>query len=135
MNVSFLSDVSDIMSSTLLLITAPPTSRLSYHAFKLAQAMQQTEQHFAVFFYQDAVSIANADLWRSEDELNLTSAWQSLNIQLPVCVSAALNRGIADEDNAQRHQLQHHNLASGFALTGLGTLADAISQARHVIQF
>ena len=123
------------MSSTLLLITAPPTSRLSYHAFQLAKAMQQNNQQFGVFFYQDAVSIANATLWRADDELNLTSGWQSLNIPLPVCVSAALNRGVSDADNAARHHLQHHNLATGFELTGLGTLADAITQARHVIQF
>ena len=123
------------MSSTLLLITAPPTSRLAYHAFKLAQAMHEKQQAFCVFFYQDAVSIANSALWRAEDELNLTMAWQSLEIELPVCVSAALNRGVSDLENATRHHLDHNNLAQGFYLTGLGTLADAIVQARHVIQF
>ncbi|TXJ10504.1 MAG: sulfurtransferase complex subunit TusD [Acinetobacter sp.] len=123
------------MRSTLLLITAPPSSRLAYHAWQLAQAMQHTAQPFRVFFYQDAVSVANQDLWRAEDELNLTQAWQSLNIPLPVCVSAALNRGISDTENAARHQLQHHNLATGFTLTGLGTLADAVHQAQHIVQF
>lgn len=123
------------MPSTLLLITASPTSRLAYHAFKLAQAMHQQQQPFSVFFYQDAVSVANASLWRAEDELNLTLAWQNLAIPLPVCVSAAINRGITDQENAARHQLEHINLADGFHLTGLGTLADAITQARHVIQF
>lgn len=123
------------MSSTLLLITAPPTSRLAFHALSLAQAMQRKQQPFHVFFYQDAVSIANASLWRADDELNLTHAWQALDIDLPVCVSAALNRGVCDKENAARHQLEHHNLAAGFSLTGLGTLADAIQQARHVIQF
>lgn len=131
----FLSNLSHVMPSTLLLITAPPTSRQSYHAFKLAQAMQQQQQAFSVFFYQNAVSIANASLWRADDELNLTKAWQTLAIPLPVCVSAALNRGITDSENAARHQLHHTNLADGFHLTGLGTLADAITQARHVIQF
>lgn len=97
--------------------------------------MQQQQQAFRVFFYQDAVSIANASIWRAEDEMNLTSAWQNLNVPLPVCVSAALNRGITDDENAARHQLQHSNLAEGFQLTGLGTLADAITQARHVVQF
>lgn len=122
-------------SFTLLLITAAPSSRLAYHAFSLAQAMQKIQQPLQVFFYQDAVVTANKDLWRSEDELNLTQAWQSLNIPLPVCVSAALSRGVSDTDNAHRHHLQHNNLASGFNLTGLGTLADALQQAKHVIQF
>ncbi len=123
------------MLPTLLLITAPPTSRLAYHALKLAEAMQQSAQPFLVFFYQDAVSIANTSLWYAEDELNLTSQWQKLNIPLPVCVSAALNRGISDEENAKRHHLPNSNLAQGFELTGLGTLAEAISSAQHIVQF
>ena len=123
------------MPSTLLLVTASPYSRLAYHALRLAQAMHGKNHHFQVFFYQDAVMTANANLWRSEDELNITHAWQALNIPLSVCVSAALNRGVSDEENAHRHKLTHHNLASGFSLTGLGTLADAIDQSQHVIQF
>lgn len=123
------------MPSTLILITAEPTSRLAYHAFKLAQAMHQNQQSFSVFFYQNAVLTANADLWRADDEINLTLAWQQLQIPLAVCVSAAINRGVSDQQNAQRHQLHHTNLATGFELTGLGTLADAIDRAQHVIQF
>ena len=123
------------MSSTLLLITAPPTSRFAFHALCLAQAMHKKQQPFEVFFYQEAVTVAHAALWRSDDELNLTAAWQDLGIELPVCVSAAIMRGITDEDNATRHQLNHCNLATGFKLVGLGTLAEAISQARHLIQF
>lgn len=121
--------------STLLLVTASPTSRLAYHAFRLAHAMQQQQQPFRVFFYQDAVSIANACLWWADDELNLTQAWQKLNIPLPVCVSAALNRGVSDLENSTRHHLHHDNLAQGFYLTGLGTLADAIHHTRHILQF
>ncbi|KAA8734826.1 sulfurtransferase complex subunit TusD [Acinetobacter qingfengensis] len=123
------------MQSTLLLVTASPHSRLAYHALRLAQAMQKKQQSFCVFFYQDAVSIANQYLWRAEDEISLTQEWQNLHIPLPVCVSAALSRGITDQENATRHQLHHDNLAEGFTLTGLGTLADAISSARHIIQF
>ncbi|GAA5005833.1 sulfurtransferase complex subunit TusD [Acinetobacter puyangensis] len=123
------------MLPTLLIITAPPTSRLAFHAFKLAQAMQQSSQSFTVFFYQDAVHVANHDLWRADDEINLTRQWQDLNIPLPVCVSAALNRGISDAENAARHHLSYANLAAGFHLTGLGALADAIQTSGHILQF
>ena len=34
-----------------------------------------------------------------------------------------------------RHQLQHHNLADGFELVGLGELADATQTATRVVQF
>jgi tRNA 2-thiouridine synthesizing protein D len=123
------------MPSTLLLMTAAPHTRLAYHALKLAQTMQQKQHAFEVFFYQDAVAIANLQLWHAEDEMNLAVEWQKLGIPLPVCVSAALSRGISDAENAARHHLQYANLAPGFSLTGLGTLADAISHAQHLLQF
>lgn len=123
------------MPSTLLLLTAPVHSRLAYHALRLAQAMHKKQQPFSVFFYQDAVSIANQQLWHAADEINLTAEWQQLNIPLPVCVSAALSRGVCDQDNAARHQLSHNNLAAGFSLCGLGSLAEAITTAKHVLQF
>ncbi|MFC3902356.1 tRNA 2-thiouridine synthesizing protein D [Acinetobacter marinus] len=120
---------------TLILITAAPTTRLAYHAFQLACAMKSKQHAFEVFFYQDAVSIANAQLWHAEDELNLTQAWQSLDIPLNVCVSAALSRGVSDTENAKRHHLAHDNLAEKYCLTGLGTLAEALKNADHVLQF
>lgn len=50
-------------------------------------------------------------------------------------MSAALSRGISDEENAQRHQISQYNLASGFELVGLGELADAIQSTQRLIQF
>jgi Uncharacterized conserved protein involved in intracellular sulfur reduction len=54
---------------------------------------------------------------------------------LTVCVSAALARGITDQENAQRHNIQQHNLADGFELVGLGELADAVQSSQRLIQF
>lgn len=119
----------------LLLITSAPTSKNMWYALKLAQALQYKLQPFKVFFYQDAVYIANDLQWVSDDQINLKQQWQDLNINLPVCVSASLNRGICDKDNAQRHHLTGNNLSNGFQLVGLGQLADLMMQAERVIQF
>lgn len=121
--------------STLLLITSSPTSIHAWHALGLAQALQNREEEFRVFFYQDAVATANALQWVPDDQRQLTSEWQKLAIRLPVCVSAALARGITDQENAQRHNIQQHNLAEGFELVGLGELADAVQSSRCLIQF
>lgn len=121
--------------STLILITSAPTSIYAWHALGLAQALQQKNQAFRVFFYQDAVSVANALQWQPEDQRQLTHEWQKLAIRLPVCVSAALARGITDADNAKRHNIRQHNLAEGFDLVGLGELADAVQSAQRLIQF
>lgn len=119
----------------LLLITSTPTSKYMWYAVKLAQQLCQQQHHVRVFFYQDAVSIANTLLWQPDDQISIQKQWQALNIPLPVCVSASLARGVSDAENAQRHHLQGDNLAQGFQLVGLGELADAMMQAERVVQF
>lgn len=121
--------------STLILVTSAPTSIYAWHALGLAQALHNKNQEFRVFFYQDGVSVANALQWVPDDQRHLIHAWQALNIRLPVCVSAALARGITDQDNAQRHNIQQHNLADAFELVGLGELADAVQSSQRLIQF
>ena len=121
--------------STLLLITSAPPSIHAWHALGLAEALKAQHQDFRVFFYQDGVSTANTLQWVPDDQRNLTTAWQNLSIRLPVCVSAALARGITDQDNAQRHQISASNLAQGFELVGLGELADAVQSATRLVQF
>ncbi|WP_111861185.1 sulfurtransferase complex subunit TusD [Acinetobacter sp. CFCC 10889] len=121
--------------STLLLITSAPSSIHAWHALGLAQALHTKQQEFRVFFYQDGVSVANKLQWFPDDQRNLCSEWQKLAIRLPVCVSAALARGITDQENAQRHQISTHNLAQGFELVGLGELADAVESCERLLQF
>ena len=121
--------------STLLLITSAPSSIHAWHALGLAQALKSKDQEFHVFFYQDGVLVANALQWVPDDQRNLTSEWQKLGIRLPVCVSAALARGITDAENAQRHNIHTHNLAQGFELVGLGELADAVQSTERLVQF
>ena len=121
--------------STLLLITSAPSSIYAWHALGLAQALHEKKQPFRVFFYQDGVHVANRLQWQPDDQRNLSQEWQKLAIRLPVCVSAALARGITDEDNAKRHQLDQHNLAAHFELVGLGELADAVQHAERILQF
>lgn len=120
--------------SAVILLSHAPQSVMAWHAVKLAQAMIAQGQSVRVFFYQDAVTVANQLNWRPDDEPNLADAWLKLGIDLPVCVTAALNRGVSDVDNAQRHGLLQANLLNGFRLTGLGELAEAIIECQRVIQ-
>lgn len=119
--------------NVLLLITEAPTRPLAWHAVSLAKQLLQQGAQIRVFFYQDAVLIANALRWQPADEASLADAWRELAIDLPVCVSAALYRGVTDADNAKRHALEDHNLAAGFRLTGLGELAEYTLDADRVV--
>ena len=120
--------------TTLLLLTQPASTTIAWHAQKLAQSLLKLNQSVRVFFYQDAATIANELSWRPLDEPNLAQLWLDLGIDLPVCVSAALCRGVTDSDNAKRHQLPESNLKPGFRLAGLGELAEAMLNAERTIQ-
>lgn len=141
----------------LLILTHSPDSKIAWHAVQLAEAAcHDAQTQVATFFYQDAVQVANAFRWQPQDRPNLQQAWQDLAsnfaVKLPVCVSAALARGITDIDNAKRHQIhqpQHlqkpdkptehtpllgNNLAEHFELVGLGELAEKMHWADKVVR-
>lgn len=122
----------------LLILTKPPNHPLSWQAAELAKTaceQENADTQLRVFFYQDAVTVANRFTWQPADQPSLQHAWQKLSakgkLDMPVCVSAALARGVTDADNAKRHDLRQttgelaHNLADGFTLVGLGELAEA----------
>jgi tRNA 2-thiouridine synthesizing protein D len=126
----------------LLLITADPSHPLAAMALRYAQAYlasSENEPALQVFFYADGAHTANRLRWQSADQADITQAWQALaeryQLSLPVCVSTALSRGISDEDNSYRHQLQGDNLAAGFNLVGLGELAMLLQSDCRVLQF
>ncbi len=121
------------MSSVLLLLTEPMTSPLAWHSVDLAKSLLVQGTSVKVFFYQDAAAIANRLSWRPSDEPNLAQQWLQLDVERAVCVSAALLRGVTDEENAIRHHLEGENFMEGFHLVGLGDLADAMLNAEHVV--
>lgn len=147
------------MNQLLLFITAHPREASFSNALAHAQKHLRTHKKLTVFFYADAAYIANAYNWQPANEPNLQKAWQALanthDIPLNVCVSTALSRGITDVENSKRHQIfaqqttqpentdtphtqataYAHNLAAGFELVGLGTLAELMHQADDVQQF
>lgn len=147
-------------ATPLLLITTDPSQPLSHLALRYARTfleqvkLQQTQlvnknneqevvendtQSLNVFFYADAAHIANRLRWQSADQTDLTQEWQALakqyQLSLPVCVSTALSRGISDNDNSARHQLNGENIADGFHLVGLSELAMMMQGNCRLIQF
>jgi tRNA 2-thiouridine synthesizing protein D len=92
-----------------------------------------------VFFYQQGVLTASSLRTPAQDELDITKLWQQLQIdyqlELDVCIAAALQHGIVDKTESQRYQLGAYNLASGFQLAGLGQLASATVSCDRVVTF
>ena len=92
-----------------------------------------------VFFYQQGVLTASSLRTPAQGELDITKQWQQLQadyqLNLDVCIAAALQHGIVDEGESQRYQLGAYNLASGFNLSGLGQLASATVTCDRVVTF
>ena len=136
-------------STPLLLITADPSHPLAHLALRYAKAvLEQTtistdtdhnKPALNVFFYADAAHTANRLRWQSAEQANLTQEWQALaeryKLPLAICVSTALSRGVSDEDNSIRHQLQGDNIAQGFHLVGLSELAMMMQGNCRLISF
>ena len=85
----------------------------------------------SVFFYQEAVLVANKFNSPPSDEPQVANYWKDLSdlhsIELQTCVAASFRRGILDSHEAQQQDFVTHNLHESFKITGLGQLAAAMS--------
>ncbi len=124
-----------------LLVTANPYSQQGqFSALKFVQtAVEMGHQIKRVFFYADGVLVASRLNCPPSDEINLTKAWAKLAIQkdieLAVCVTAALKRGIVNQAEADRNALTGENLDPAFEITGLGQLTEAMLESERLITF
>lgn len=124
-----------------LLVTGPAYgTQQSASALQFARALCASEhQLMSVFFYREGVYNANRLTAPASDELHMVDAWQQLQrehqVALNICVAAALRRGVVDSEEGQQAGVTGDNLAPGFALTGLGTLAEAALTSDRLVQF
>jgi len=124
-----------------LMVTGPAYgTQQASSAYQFAQALLDAGHTLAsVFFYREGVSNANALTAPASDEFDMVRAWQRLHeeyqVELHICVAAALRRGVVDDVEAQRLALPGANLQAGFSLTGLGSLAEAALSCDRVVQF
>jgi len=109
-------------------------------ALQFAKAVLSEGHELAcVFFYREGVYNANQLTSPASDEFDLVRAWHALHeeqgVALHICVAAALRRGITDETEAGNLGLSGFNLQPGFALSGLGALAEASLTCDRMVQF
>lgn len=102
-------------------------------------ALEKGHEIFRVFFYHDGVNNASSLTAPPQDDRNVTQRWSALakqyNLDLVVCVAAALRRGIIDDNEAKRNGKSASNVAEGFRISGLGQLIEAGIQADRLVVF
>ncbi len=127
------------ISKILILITASPHTHKAKLALADAEARLAKGESVSVFFYGDGAATANRLMWQTADVPSIRDGWAALSEQyqldLPVCVSTALARGITDSENAKRHGLDGDNLQTPFRLVGLSELALLIDDGVQVVQY
>jgi len=128
------------MIFSLAIYAAPYSSQASDSAYRFALALLKNgHKLYRVFFYHDAVHNASALVTPQQDEINFPQNWQFLskehNVDLVVCIAAALKRGLLNTQEANRYDKPASNLAQGFDISGLGQLVDAAVISDRLITF
>ena len=87
----------------------------------------------------DAVYIASSLTVPPQGEQDLHGAWKELaiahDIDLVVCISAALKRGLIDMQEAKRYGKAAFNVEAPFMLSGLGQLVDGTVNTDRTVTF
>mgnify|MGYP003576132950 CR=1 FL=1 len=119
---------------------SPPHARASRRALRFAEAVLAGGHDIVrLFFYQDGVHSASANIVTAQDELDVAGEWSRFiaahQLDGVVCIAAGLRRGVLDEQEARRYARAAANLAGGWELSGLGQLHEAAQQADRLICF
>ena len=117
------------MKFGLLVSEGPYTHQASDSAYQFCvAAIAKGHEIQRVFFYHDGVNNATRLTEPPQDDRHIVNRWSALkaehNVDLVVCVAAALRRGIKDEV-----------LAPGFRISGLGQLVDSGFKADRLVTF
>lgn len=128
------------MIFSLLITGAPYSSQAADTAYRFAQSLlNQGHSIHRVFFYADAVHSASALACPPQDENHVPDNWSQLaqkhNLDLVVCIAAAVRRGILDDNEARRYEKARGNLTDNFTLSGLGQLVEAGIVSDRVVTF
>ncbi|WP_115718542.1 sulfurtransferase complex subunit TusD [Gallaecimonas mangrovi] len=122
------------MAIFTLLITDNPQAGLHFAKAVLAEGHQLA----SVFFYGEAVRVADSQVPMVGDEPHIGQAWRDFalaaNLDLAVCVAAAERRGILDSEQAQAHDLAV-SMQAPFRQAGLGELVTASAQSDRTVQW
>lgn len=122
-------------------VLSPPYARQgALTALRFAQAaITSGHQVNRVFFSGDGVLNGSALGVPPQDEIDIYQRWQLLarnhGVELVLCISACLKRGMVNESEQGRYGLSGRNIAEGFIVAGLGQLAESSIVADRLITF
>ncbi len=128
------------MKFSIVVQGAPYSSQAPLSAILFAQSvLAEGHEILRVFFYQDGVYTANANIAPPQDEPDIRLMWSKFarqnNIDLVICVASALRRGVLDDAEAARYEKTCANIDASFTISGLGQLIDARLNSDKLVTF
>jgi tRNA 2-thiouridine synthesizing protein D len=121
-------------------VFSPAHAPSSRRALRFAQAaLAGGHEIVRLFFYQDGVHSASANVVAPQDETDIAAQWRVFvseqQLDAVVCIAAALRRGVLDDEEANRYQRPAANLPAPWELSGLGQLHEAAQLADRLVCF
>ncbi|MBN7797743.1 sulfurtransferase complex subunit TusD [Parahaliea mediterranea] len=128
------------MNYALLVLASPFSGTGSLTAARFAEAALGRGHHIArVFFLDQGVGAGMATAVSPQGEADPVARWADLaarhDLELVLCVSSALKRGLLDDTEAARYEREAHTVHPAFEIGGLGLLVEATAQADRVVTF
>lgn len=128
------------MNFAILINGAPYTSQASLSAYHFAKSIISKKHTIQqTFFYLDGVTHANNLIYCPTDEFQLISAWEKLahdgQFDLAICSTAALKRGILNQELAEQFHKENTNFYNAFKMATLIQFLDNATQADRFITF
>jgi tRNA 2-thiouridine synthesizing protein D len=92
-----------------------------------------------VFFFDDGAYVGGSLPVFPQDEADRLQPWVELaeqhGVELALCISSALRRGMLDDAEAARHEKPATSVHRTFTIAGLGQLVDACANSDRIITF
>jgi len=125
---------------SLIVLSSPATGRCATTAAQFARAaINRGHSIHRVFFLDEGASAGINNAVFPQDEHERLRPWielaQEHQVDLVLCISSALRRGILDDEEARRHEKQAVTTHSAFTISGLGQLVDATAHSDRVLTF
>lgn len=124
----------------VIAVFSPGHAPSSRRALLFAQAaLAGGHEIVRLFFYQDGVHSASANVVTPQDENDVPAHWREFvtahQLDAVVCIAAALRRGVLNDEEANRYQRPAANLPVPWELSGLGQLHEAVQSADRLVCF
>ena len=128
------------MNYALLVLSSPASGHGARTAVRFAHAaIARGHSIERVFFLDEGVAAGSQVAVFPQDEEDRLKPWIELaeqhQVELVLCISSALKRGMLDNAEAQRYDKAAATAHPAFLVSGLGQLIDAASRADRLLTF